>query len=257
MDFLVSLNNHAISAFQAGNPTNALFMLRGILQEVLQQQARIEGGQSSRQSHPNTFGRYDATSGVLIKETALMLVHAEAENFASGGASVLFNQAFLIEGEFPPLSPEHDADGFQMMQRLNITVAVVLYNLALGIHRIGWERGRSHMLQNAVHLYRKAISLMLQGSLPESCIDPRSLQLLRLALFNNMAHIQSLLFNRTEAARYEELLGNEVECLARATEQSPGGTIFKVDGESESLESFFFAAVALHRSANITGAAAA
>lgn len=103
----------------------------------------------------------------------------------------------------------------------NVTLGVLLYNLALCHHLVGIARGHSDELRIALSLYQMSLSLLDIGSnhpktrrengSHEEC---QNVVLLLLAIFNNSANIHSRHFNREETRSCLACLKEIVEYYA-------------------------------------------
>lgn len=125
----------------------------------------------------------------------------------------LFNRAFVVGGD--------DTDSWMGDTHCqNVTLSVLLYNLAFSHHLSALHKGDTAIkeYQVAINLYQMALNLVENsiqdnededGSTPEEC---QNLIILLCAIFNNMANIHSRHFNIEETR-------NCVECLKEIVSQ--------------------------------------
>jgi len=120
--------------------------------------------------------------------------------------------------------------------RERVLSSVILYNCALASHLSGvCRQGDSQNLNNARMLYKYAFRILQEGN-----FEMDSIQLLWLALYNNLGHVSFQLFHLEEAGHYVKCLRAE---MGLSDEDDLGATLPTIEDDDYD---FFCFNVAVH-----------
>jgi hypothetical protein len=107
---------------------------------------------------------------------------------------------------------------------IEVVSATVMYNLGLVNHGRGLQRSNSKLIKRACKLYRIALSVLMQSSLP--CIG---LAILSMALLNNLAHIYSYSYEMSSMNECLRCLRNTLDYVEQAEGDNEAYSVFLVN----------------------------
>jgi hypothetical protein len=176
------LNNNAVACWCAGYSVEAMTLLQVSLSKLRSKFAE------SRDTGPKANDIESAKQGEEFEAGPTVMPCGRiacAEGPTAGDAKdtsflTMYKQAFLVQVD--ALSSDDDS----------ALSAVVLFNMALLHHVQCLTDGTSEALERANRLYSMAVDIVLVFD------SPKGTCLLLLALYNNLAHISSLLFRTDE-----------------------------------------------------------
>jgi tetratricopeptide (TPR) repeat protein len=218
---VVQLNNSALAHFLNGDHDKAIVLLRMAFQtfeahrkqpsdlvvkaeQDSQHQSLFNFTQPSEEELPTLM---DCDVGTIVKEKLTRSMHVEQTClFASPPSTAysMYNRALVLSD---------DQDDYSLLVRYqHRTGAIILYNLALVHHNIGIHLGASTALPHALRLYEMAFEAIDQQG--ASLVD---VQILLLALLNNMGNIHTHLFHFENAQRCLENLRMVVLAASSST----------------------------------------
>lgn len=186
-----SLNNSAIMYLQAGKSHEAMELLQIALSKLRDQFMECEDSEweshsenddpieETTSSHEDRWMKCDQQS--TEAPTKALNVFSSIPVWMPQDTSFLifYDRALLVDTN----SPCHDSE---------LLSAVILFNMALLHHSRGVSYCKTDSLELASRLYRIALDILRKE------VDLGSNYLLLMAIFNNMAHIDSHLFRMEE-----------------------------------------------------------
>jgi hypothetical protein len=177
------LNNNAVACLCAGYSVEAMTLLQVSLSKLRSKfaESRDSGPKASgidesvKQGEEFEAGPTVMPSGRIDRAECPTVGAVKDTSFLT-----MYRQAFLVQVD--ALSSDDDS----------ALSAVVLFNMALLHHTQGLTDGKSEALERANRLYSMAVDIVLVFE------SPKGTCLLLLALYNNLAHLSSLLFRTDE-----------------------------------------------------------
>jgi hypothetical protein len=220
---ILDMNNKAVVSLKQGRLPECMALLRdtlistrtSLLQHQQQQAAAGQhDGVAQRRgsSGSNAMETEDAPKLPLLSLFSIPLfTHQQliAPGDELSAHCPLFDRAIVLGSD----SADHSAVSWMMDNHCkNVTLGVLLYNLALSHHLTGIYKGTStDDFRVAINLYQMSLSLVessIQRDIEEqdNQEECQNLVILLCAIFNNLANIHSRFFHVTEAR-------NCIECL--------------------------------------------
>jgi len=124
-----------------------------------------------------------------------VLLNAEVSTSPSN-CFTIFNRAFVL-GDYS--TGQYTLSQFRYLSHVS---AVLLFNIAFVHHRIGVKEGSSKAFAKAHEIYSMSLFLLEETALMG--MYSSQFNLLLLALFNQLGHIESHFFNTVQTVRYRE-----------------------------------------------------
>ena len=179
------LNNSAIAYLQTGRADEAMMLLQIALANLRDQfvERRDRDGEGPCEDKPIEEDDVDQSMDSedklepCSKQASSISVFGSVPFWIQQDASflTLYDRALLVDTDIPCEDDE-------------LLSAVILFNMALLHHSAGLQCGKSDFLERASRLYQIALNILQKQH------DPNANYLLLMALFNNIAHIDSHLF---------------------------------------------------------------
>lgn len=232
---LVDLNASAISHLLRGNRPEALMRLQEALngarssltpgrEEVGSRDSSTSNKRESavgrKAAPPSHFQQHSGDHGSCPSQTSLSTeeelliqsipLHSGAETSQAGDSTSpfhLYDCAFNLSNAVAS-KPEYQLDAS----------AALIFNMALIYHQVGVLSGNSKHLAKALNLYEMGLLLfdspnpltaasdVSSASATTQAPSPPGIEILQMALYNNMAHVHRQFMNTDKAAYYEGLL---------------------------------------------------
>jgi hypothetical protein len=174
------LNNSAVAYLQAGRPAEAMELLQIGLSHLRDQFVEKRGRQLEQAPSRDQDDDDDAMVeeyNLPYKPTYVSAVSSIPVFWQQDVSSLtLYDRALLVD---------------TALEGDEILSSVILYNMGLLHHNRGLESGVSNFLHRGYRLYQISLDILTRQN---SASDP----LLLMALFNNMAHVASNLFQVNE-----------------------------------------------------------
>jgi hypothetical protein len=182
------INNSAVTCIQAGRTQEAMEILQIALSDLRDQFVATQDpvGKDSPQE-PVAHDDHDQHMDINVEQEEFSKPSDSIYVFSGQPVALqedvslltLYDRALLVDTIYP-------------CQDKEILSAVILFNMALLHHFRGLEEGKTEFLHSANRFYHFALSILQK---------PKTLKpnyLLLMALFNNMAHVDSHLFRMKE-----------------------------------------------------------
>jgi hypothetical protein len=114
-----------------------------------------------------------------------------------------YNGAFTMDGLTDDATADYVAPEFS---------AAILFNLGLLYHRHGMATGSSKSLIKALRIYDFSLSALFgqESAIHNSVVTAVDMTLLELALYSNIAHVNTQFFNEEETIRSQSLLRSKL-----------------------------------------------
>jgi hypothetical protein len=201
----IQANQDAIVAMQSGNETGAIELLRQTLRGI--QQRTTEDTTTDAGADDEDTGSCDEQRQGAAQPLCYHInSHATRgcdDNSSPGGFFYLYNRAFSVSinvDNAATLTPREELEAHTML------TTVVLFNMALSFHR----QGVSIATNSSMNLGRALRVYSMIPNLHEGSTGVCVPVLLRLALWNNMGHLYSRLFEEDEAFHCQGLLTQDL-----------------------------------------------
>ena len=202
---IIEQNNAAVQMLRNGQYNDASIALRMALMH-LQVSFRSSMREESKERKLHQDCRMDETTNFVAPKESYFGPHCSAN------ISPLEGTRIKVEGN----REVHDSDAYLALYDRAFSIpfdetreraisSVILYNCALASHISGVLHGNSGNLLNALNLYKYSFRI-----LQELATEAESVQLLYLALYNNLGHASFQLFHLDEAEFYVKCLREEM-----------------------------------------------
>jgi len=217
---IIDMNNNAVGFLLQGNGDGAVQTLGAALSSLqlyqefetaakahldLQQQHSMQDDDSNIEQGPQHQDCQTASSlsdhllhsmAATHSDSPMVSIPLTKDGMADGssGTFSVFNQAMTIDKGDLIFGDEDlkDGSGATISQNYHRLLAMLLYNMGLSLHLQSVQNGKTAELKGALDLYEMAFSVV---ETEWSRFDVDDLMLLLMALFNNLGHIHSNLYN--------------------------------------------------------------
>jgi hypothetical protein len=227
----VDLNNKAVACLSQGHYDESVAALGDALsslklcRDLEDAAARLEVVQQSY-SNPQQFTFPIAGGEQSVKKahcplSSVALTFTDSQHQQQQKMTA-FNSTFSIFNRALTISNANDLES-SVSKNYNRLMTMLLYNMALALHIKAVRTGKTTELEGSLQLYEMSFSVLEDAW---SQFDVNDMLLFLLAIFVNMAHIHSVLFNgektRTCIQWLKALAANPVFLqLMQRTENSP------------------------------------